>query len=76
MLSLIHILVEEGDGIVVDCCEKLVYVEVGEEVLAERRKHWKAPKPKVTHGMLSLYAATARPSHEGGAMQNWDVVPK
>ena len=69
-------LVEEGDGIVVDCCEKLVYVEVGEDVLAERRKHWKAPKPKVTHGMLSLYAATARPSHEGGAMQNWDVVPK
>lgn len=64
-------LVEEGDMIVVDCYDKKLFVEVDDAVLAERRKHWKAPEPKVKKGLLSLYAATARPSHEGGAMQNW-----
>ncbi len=66
-------LVKEGDMIVVDCYEKKVYVEADDETLRERRKEWKAPEPKVKHGILSLYAATARPSHEGGAMQNWNT---
>lgn len=67
-------LVEEGDIIVVDCYDKRLEVQVSDEVLAERRKHWKAPMPKVNHGMLSIYAATARPAHEGGAMQNWQTI--
>ncbi|ATW26703.1 dihydroxy-acid dehydratase [Candidatus Formimonas warabiya] len=63
--------VEEGDLITVDCFQKELTLHVSDEVLAVRRNHWQKPQPKITKGMMALYAATARPSHEGGAMQNW-----
>jgi len=68
--------VEEGDIITVDCYKKELNLHVDETILKERRAKWQKPEPKVQHGLLALYAATARPSHEGGAMQNWDTLPK
>ncbi len=64
-------LVETGDTIVVDCAEKRLELLVSEDILAERRKLWKKPAPKVTTGMLANYARCALPSHRGGAMQSW-----
>ena len=63
--------VEDGDRITVDCVTKRLTLHVDEETIAVRRVHWVPPEPKVRKGMLALYAATARPSHQGGAMQNW-----
>jgi dihydroxy-acid dehydratase len=63
--------VENGDVVTVDCIKKRLDLDVADDVIEERRKNWKKPEPKIKKGMLAMYAATARPSHEGGAMQNW-----
>jgi dihydroxy-acid dehydratase len=63
--------VEEGDSITVDCINKLLTLNVEEDEINRRRENWIKPEPKIKKGMMALYAATARPSHEGGAMQNW-----
>lgn len=66
-------LVEEGDIIHVDCIHNLIELEVSDEVLAERRKKWHAPSPKICRGMMANYARCARPASEGGAMQSWPI---
>ena len=65
--------VENGDVITVDCYAKELTLHVDDATIAERRKRWVRPEPKVKKGLLALYAATARPAHEGGAMQNWPL---
>ena len=65
-------LVEDGDIIRVDVAEGVVELEVSDEILAERRKSWVCPPLKEQKGVLNLFARTARPAHEGGAMQPWD----
>lgn len=64
-------LVENGDAITVDSIDKKLVLHVDDAVIGKRREKWRKPEPKIKKGMMSLYAATARPSHEGGAMQNW-----
>ncbi|MCK9223167.1 MAG: dihydroxy-acid dehydratase [Limnochordia bacterium] len=49
-------LVEEDDEIIIDIPNKSLELNVSEKVLAERRKHWQAPPPKVTEGYLKRYA--------------------
>ncbi len=64
-------LVKDGDIISVDVNKGTINIEVSDEELAERRKNWVRPEPKVKKGMLALYAALCKPADEGGAMQNW-----
>lgn len=64
-------LVKDGDIISVDVINGTIEVNVSDEEMAERRKSWVCPEPKVKKGLLSLYAATCKPADEGGAMQNW-----
>ena len=66
-------LVEDGDMIRVDVTEGVVELEVSDDILAERRKNWVRPPLKEQKGVLNLFARTARPAHEGGAMQPWEV---
>jgi dihydroxy-acid dehydratase len=49
-------LVEEGDSITIDAEKRLLQLNVPDHVLAERRKKWKAPKPRYTRGVLAKYA--------------------
>jgi len=49
-------LVNEGDSITIDAEKNLIQVNVSDDVLAERRKSWKAPKPNYTTGVMSKYA--------------------
>ena len=65
-------LIEDGDIIHVDVEAGIVEAEVSDSVLAERRKNWVRPPLKEQKGVLNLFARTARPAHEGGAMQPWD----
>lgn len=64
-------LVENGDVITVDVVGGIVSVDLSDEELEKRRAAWVRPEPKVTKGILALYAATCRTADEGGAMQNW-----
>jgi len=69
-------LIEEGDIISVDTVKGTINLEVSEEVIAERRKYWVCPQPKIKSGLLDIYARNCRPADEGGAMQPWDIEYK
>ena len=48
-------LVKEGDSITIDAKKRLIQLNVPAKELAARRKRWKAPKPRHTHGLLGKY---------------------
>jgi dihydroxy-acid dehydratase len=48
-------LVKEGDSITIDAKKRLLQLNVPAKELASRRKKWKAPKPRHTHGLLAKY---------------------
>jgi dihydroxy-acid dehydratase len=48
-------LVKEGDSITIDAKKRLLQLNVPSKELASRRKKWKAPKPRYTHGLLAKY---------------------
>jgi dihydroxy-acid dehydratase len=50
-------LVRTGDMISIDEASFRLDVEVPAEEMAERRRQWKAPAPKVTRGVVAKYAA-------------------
>ncbi|EGO63424.1 dihydroxy-acid dehydratase [Acetonema longum] len=64
-------LIEEGDIISVDTVQGTINLDVPENIIAERRKKWVCPPPKVKTGLLALYAKNCRTADEGGAMQPW-----
>ncbi len=64
-------LVKDGDMIAVDVKKGTVNIELSDEELQARREKWVRPQPKVTKGILALYAATCKTADEGGAMQTW-----
>jgi dihydroxy-acid dehydratase len=49
-------LVKNGDRIVIDAIERRVSLEVPARELAARRRAWKAPRARYTHGVLAKYA--------------------
>jgi dihydroxy-acid dehydratase len=58
-------LVEEGDLITIDIPGKDLTLKVDRDVLAERKKHWKQPPPRVTGGYLKLYSHLASSAATG-----------
>jgi dihydroxy-acid dehydratase len=48
-------LVREGDSITIDAKKRLLQLNVSAKELAARRKKWKPPKPRYTHGLLAKY---------------------
>lgn len=64
-------LIRDGDLISYDIPAGELNVLVSDEILEERRKHWKRPEQKIKRGVVALYGATCRPPEEGGAMQVW-----
>ena len=48
-------LVKEGDSITIDAKKRLLQLNVPSKELAARRKKWKAPRPRHTHGLLAKY---------------------
>ena len=49
-------LIQDGDIIDIDIPGKTINVRISEEELAERRKSWIAPEPRVKSGYLARYA--------------------
>jgi dihydroxy-acid dehydratase len=48
-------LVKEGDSIIIDAKKRLIQLNVSAKELGQRRKKWKAPKPRYTHGLMAKY---------------------
>ncbi len=63
-------LLKDGDIIEIDIPNNKIDVKLSEAELAERKKSWKAPKPRITEGCLAKYASMAT-SADTGAVLKW-----
>ena len=63
-------LLKDGDIIEIDIPNNAINVKLSDDELAERKKTWKAPKPKITKGCLAKYASMAT-SADTGAVLKW-----
>ena len=63
-------LLNDGDIIEIDIPNNKISVKLSEAELAERKKGWTPPKPKITEGCLAKYAAMAT-SADTGAVLKW-----
>ena len=62
-------LVEEGDWIEIDIPAHRIHLDVPDEVLEERRKHWVCPEPKIKTGYLARYAAMVSSADQGAILK-------
>jgi dihydroxy-acid dehydratase len=63
-------LLKDGDIIEIDIPKNKISVKLSDKELAERKKAWKPPKPKITEGCLAKYASMAT-SADTGAVLKW-----
>ena len=62
-------LIQEGDIIDIDIPNRTLNVRVSDEELAERRKHWVCPEPKVKRGYLARYASLVSSAAQGAVLK-------
>jgi len=58
-------LVREGDSITIDALKRLVQLNVPAKELAARRKKWRQPPPRYTHGALAKYIKLVSTASKG-----------
>jgi len=63
-------LLKDGDVIEIDIPDNKIHVQLSGEELAERKKQFKPPKPRITEGCLAKYATMAT-SADTGAVLKW-----
>ncbi len=63
-------LLTDGDIIEIDIPNNSISVKLSDEELAERKKAWTPPKPRITKGCLAKYASMAT-SADTGAVLKW-----
>jgi dihydroxy-acid dehydratase len=63
-------LLKDGDIIEIDIPKNKIDVKLSDDELAERRKAWNPPKPRITKGCLAKYASMAT-SADTGAVLKW-----
>jgi len=63
-------LLKNGDIIEIDIPRNTINVKLSDGELAERKKTWKPPKPRITKGYLAKYASMAT-SADTGAVLKW-----
>ena len=64
-------LVEDGDTITIDAETEEVILDVSDEVLAQRRAQWTAPKPYTERGTLAKYAQLVSSASEGAVTDKY-----
>ena len=64
-------LLKDGDIIDIDIPARKLNVRLTNEELAERKKEWKAPEPRIKKGYLAKYAKMAT-SADTGAILKWE----
>ena len=63
-------LLKDGDIIEIDIPNNKISVKLSDNELAERKKSWKPPAPRITKGYLAKYASMAT-SADTGAVLKW-----
>ncbi len=63
-------LLRDGDIIEYDIATSSLNVKLSDEELEARRKEWKAPEPRINHGVLGKFASMAS-SADTGAVLKW-----
>jgi dihydroxy-acid dehydratase len=63
-------LLKNGDIIEIDIPNNAINIRLSDKELAERKKGWKPPKPRITKGYLAKYASMAT-SADTGAVLKW-----
>ena len=63
-------LIEDGDEIVIDLPNRTIDLLVDDATLAERRKHLKPFKSKISSGWLRRYTAFAKSANVGGTLMS------
>ncbi len=63
-------LLKDGDIIEIDIPNNKISVKLSDDELAERKKAWKPPAPRITKGYLAKYASMAT-SADTGAVLKW-----
>ena len=62
-------LVQEGDLIEIDIPGRSIHLCVEDAELAERRKTWVCPEPKIKSGYLTRYAKLVSSADKGAILQ-------
>ena len=62
-------LLRDGDVIEIDIPNNRIDVKLSEAELAERRKAWTPPKPRITKGYLAKYASMATSADTGAVLK-------
>lgn len=62
-------LIEDGDRILIDIPNRKLELKVSDEELADRRKKWKQPEPKIKTGYLSRYAKLTTSASTGAVLK-------
>ncbi len=62
-------LLKDGDIIEIDIPKNTLNVKLSDNELAERKKTWTPPKPKITKGCLAKYASMATSADTGGVLK-------
>ncbi|KAL1994540.1 hypothetical protein VTN49DRAFT_2010 [Thermomyces lanuginosus] len=57
--------VQDGDVITINAATNQITMDVSDEEIQERLRHWKPPKPHVTRGTLAKYAALVSDASHG-----------
>ncbi|MED1202279.1 dihydroxy-acid dehydratase [Heyndrickxia acidicola] len=61
--------IENGDPILIDLKTRSIELLVDDTILAERKKTWKKPEPKIQSGYLAKYAKLVTSASTGGIMK-------
>jgi dihydroxy-acid dehydratase len=64
-------LLKNGDIIEIDIPNNKLSVKLSDAELAERRKTWQPPKPRITTGCLAKYASLATSADTGAILKWW-----
>ncbi|MBN2455068.1 MAG: dihydroxy-acid dehydratase [Sedimentisphaerales bacterium] len=62
-------LLKDGDIIEIDIPNNKINVKLSEAELAERKKQWQPPKPRITKGCLAKYASMATSADTGAVLE-------
>ncbi|HUI94239.1 MAG TPA: dihydroxy-acid dehydratase [Xanthobacteraceae bacterium] len=62
-------LVKDGDLITLDKAKRIIQLEVPAKELAARKKKWKGPRPRYSHGVLAEYARHVGSASKGAILE-------
>ncbi len=63
--------IHEGDSITIDAKQLLLQLNISDEVLAQRKVGWVAPKPRYTRGVQAKFAFNASSASKGAVLDDY-----